>query len=255
MVDHWLKNTLNYCLPQACLLCGDSVSSNQELSLCNRCEADLPVLGDTCQRCANPLETRLDRLEGFLEQPALLQSRLCGQCLQKQPYFEHTISFFPYITPFDHFVHAAKFKGKLSTARLLGQLMTRQLQNCLQQLDDLPDALLPVPLHPTRQRERGYNQALEIALPISKQLKIPIFKELASRVIATEAQSSLALKHRKSNLQNAFVINNKVTDKHIAIIDDVMTSGTTVNALAKVLKKAGARRVSVWCFSRAEPPS
>jgi len=255
MVDHWLKNTLNSCLPQLCLLCGETVSISSDMPLCRHCEGDLPIVGETCQRCANPMETRLDRLESFLHQPALFQTRECGQCQSQQPEFDQTIAFFPYLSPFDHLVQAAKFKGKLPTARLLGQLMAQQLSNCIDLLEDLPSGLLPVPLHPARQRERGYNQAHEIALPVAQRLQIKILSNHATRVVATPPQSSLSLKQRKNNLQHAFKVNADLSGNHIAIIDDVMTSGATVNALAKTLKRAGARRVSVWCFCRAEPPS
>jgi len=255
MVDHWLKNALNMCLPQACLLCGNTVLNTKNIALCPDCEGDLPILGETCLRCANPLETPRDKLKNILSQPGLLQIKECGHCLSYPPHFDHSISFFPYISPFNNFVQAAKFKGKLSTAHLLGKLLAQQLQNSMIQLDDRPDGLLPVPLHPSRQRERGYNQAHEIAIPVAKQLQIPIFDRLASRIMATPPQSSLSLKQRQKNLQQAFQVHNDLTDQHIAIIDDVMTSGATVDALAKTLKQAGARRVSVWCLSRAEPPS
>jgi len=255
MVDHWLINVLSYGLPQACELCGNEVPHGQALALCHDCVADLPILGETCQRCANPLETRLERLEHFLDQASLLQTRQCGQCIGKQPFFDQTISFFPYIAPFNHLIQAAKFKGKLALARLLGQLMAAQLTNCLEQIGKLPDGLLPVPLHPSRQRARGYNQSLEIALPISKRLHIPILNQLAIRITATPPQTSLPLKQRKQNLLHAFKVNNDVSVRHIAIIDDVMTSGATVNALAKALKQAGVEKVSVWSLSRAEPPS
>jgi len=255
MVDHWLKNTLNLCLPQACLLCGGTTSQQHALALCDSCIAELPVLGETCQRCANPLETQLERLGNYLKHPALLQTRQCGQCIRKQPYFDHSIAFFPYIAPFNHFVQAAKFKGKFAIARMLGELMAQQLSNSINIIEDQPDGLLPVPLHFSRQRERGYNQSLEISIPISKRLQIPILTDIASRITATPPQTSLSLKQRKQNLCNAFNINMDVTDQHIAIIDDVMTSGATVNALAKKLKQAGAKQVSIWCFSRAEPPS
>ncbi len=255
MVDHWLKNSLNFCLPQACLLCGDTTSRQHPLALCDSCIAELPVLGETCQRCANPLEPQLERLGNYLKHSALLQTRQCGQCIRIQPYFDHSIAFFPYIAPFNNFIQAAKFKGKFATARMLGKLMAQQLSNSINMLDNRPDSLLPVPLHPSRQRERGYNQSLEIAMPISNELKIPIFTDLACRITATPPQTSLSLKERKQNLCDAFHIRGNVAEQHIAIIDDVMTSGATANALAMKLKQAGAKQVSVWCFSRAEPPS
>ena len=132
--------------------------------------------------------------------------------------------------------------------------MTQQIAHTVHLLDELPDGLLPVPLHSSRQRERGYNQALELARPIAKQLQIPLFNDLATRIKPTPPQSSLSLRQRRHNLKDAFIVNYSVKNKHIAIIDDVMTSGTTVNALAHKLKQAGARRVSVWCCCRAEPP-
>ena len=254
MVDHWLKNSLNMFLPQVCLLCGGTASPLHDLALCDACIADLPVLGETCLRCANPLEPHRDKLGEFLYQPALLQTRQCGQCLSHPPHFDHTVAFFPYTTPFNHFIQSVKFKGKLATARLLGKLFAQQLANCIDLQDNKPDGILPVPLHPSRQRERGYNQALEIALPVAKHLRIPILNNLASRIKATPAQTSLSLQQRKQNLQRAFVIHREVREQHIVIIDDVMTSGTTVNTLAQNLKQAGARQVSVWCLSRAEPP-
>ena len=255
MVYYWLKNNLIRLLPQPCLLCGDLGHQEHDLALCSACLADLPVLGETCISCANPLESSFERLESFLSQSPLLQTRHCGQCTQNSPHFDHSLAFFPYSQPFDYFVHAIKFRSKLAITSLLGQLMTQQIANTASMLDELPDGLLPVPLHPSRQRERGYNQSLELARPIAKQLQIPLLNDLAQRTKATPPQSSLSLRQRRKNLKDAFAINYSVKDRHIAIIDDVMTTGTTVNALAKKLKQAGARRVSVWCLCRAEPPS
>ncbi len=254
MVDHWLKNTLNLCLPQSCLLCGGAVSQEYDLALCDHCMHELPLLGETCQQCANPLETQRETLGDFIHESALMQTRHCEQCIREQPGFDQTIAFFPYVAPFNYLVQAAKFDGKLATARLLGKLMAMQLVNCIDLLKPRPDGLLAVPLHPSRQRERGYNQALEIAIPVAKRLQIPLLNDLAGRTAATPPQTSLSLQQRKQNLQHAFVVHRDISGQHIVIIDDVMTSGTTVNALAKKLKQAGADEVSVWCFSRAEPP-
>jgi len=255
MVDYWLKNKLVALLPQPCLLCGDIEHTGHDLALCKACLGDLPILGETCLSCANPMESGFERLEGFLNTTALLQTRLCGQCILKQPYFDHSLAFFPYVSPFDYLIHAMKFQGKLAVTKLLGQLMAEQINHTLAAFEDLPDGLLPVPLHASRQQERGYNQSLELARPISKQLQIPVLNDLAQRVKATPPQSSLSLKQRTKNLHNAFITHYSIKDRHIAIIDDVMTTGTTVNTLAKKLKQAGARRISVWCFCRAEPPS
>jgi len=255
MVDYCIKFILSSFLPQPCLVCGSQASSQDDLALCRACLADLPVLGETCLNCANPLESRFERLEDFFTESSLLQTRYCGQCIQKRPHFDHSLVFFPYSAPFDYLIHTVKFSGKLATTRLLGLLMAQQIHNSIHALDELPDGLLAVPLHPARQRERGYNQATELARPISKELKIPLLHNLAQRIKATPAQSSLPLRERRQNLKDAFVVNYPIKNQHIAIIDDVMTSGATVNTLATKLKQAGARRVSVWCLCRAQPPS
>ena len=148
-----------------------------------------------------------------------------------------------------------KFRSKLAITSLLGKVMAQQIANTINTLDELPDGLLPVPLHSSRQRERGYNQALELARPIAKQLQLPLLTQFARRPKPTPPQSSLSFQQRKQNLENAFDIVASVKGMHIAIIDDVMTSGSTVNALAKKLKQAGAQRVSIWCLCRSEPPS
>ena len=226
----------------------------QDLALCSACLAELPILGETCICCANPLESHFTVLEGYLTESALLQTRHCGQCLQNPPYFDHSMAFFPYTSPFDYLVHAVKFSGKLATTQLLGGLMARQISQTIDGLNDVPELLVAVPLHPSRLRERGYNQSFELARPISKRLHIPLITDLVQRIKSTSPQTSLSLRQRKTNLRDAFAISYSVKGQHVAIIDDVMTTGSTVNSLAKTLKQAGARRVSVWCLCRAESP-
>jgi ComF family protein len=114
-----------------------------------------------------------------------------------------------------------------------------------------PDVLLPVPLHRQRLRQRGFNQALELARPVSRRLCIPLDPWLAVRNKATIPQASLSPKDRYRNVRDAFQVKKDVSGLKIAIIDDVMTTGHTANALANTLKKAGAREISVWVFARA----
>jgi len=129
----------------------------------------------------------------------------------------------------------------------MGTLMAQQRLDEAEQ----PERLIPVPLHPSRYRSRGFNQAIEIARPISTTLKIPMDNHAVKRVINTHSQSELHAKERHKNIRGAFQVKKSIDAKHIAIIDDVITTGSTVTELAKVLKKAGVERIDVWSFARA----
>jgi ComF family protein len=172
----------------------------------------------------------------------------CGACQKKPPAFDEAIALFRYDTPVDRLIQALKYRGQLDQARLLGTLLAQRLQAAS---PARPDCLLPVPLHPARLRERGYNQSLELAKPVARALALPLERHAVQRVRATRPQMELARAERARNLRNAFQTEQDFHDQHIAIIDDVMTSGHTVNALARCLKRAGARRVSVWVIARA----
>lgn len=115
----------------------------------------------------------------------------------------------------------------------------------------LPDILLPVPLHSSRLRQRGYNQALELARPIAKQLGLQLDTRSCTRKKLTSDQVGLSASKRKTNLKGAFEVNCSFKDKHVAVIDDVMTTGSTVNELSQQLIRAGARQVDVWVCARA----
>jgi ComF family protein len=147
----------------------------------------------------------------------------------------------------DRLIVNLKYHHRLELARTLGRLLAEPLR----QLADLPDAIIPVPLHPSRLRQRGYNQSLEIARVVANRLDLPVITRAARRMRATAAQTALPLKQRARNVRNAFAANGDVAGKHVAIVDDVMTSGHTVSALAKALRRAGAKEISVWVVARA----
>jgi ComF family protein len=115
---------------------------------------------------------------------------------------------------------------------------------------ELPDVIMPVPLHPSRLRERGFNQALELAKPIGREFDIPIDTKSCKRIKATATQSTLDKKIRIKNMRGAFEIVQPLDCKHLVLIDDVVTTGTTVNELAKILKANGVQRVDVWALAR-----
>ena len=141
-----------------------------------------------------------------------------------------------------------KFHDQVSLAKLLGKLW---IQYLLKNNIELPDCILPVPLHPKRLKARGFNQALEIAKPIGQYFKIPIDTTSCIKIKNTKAQSSLTAKKRRHNMKNAFALSHQIKYKHIVIIDDVMTTGQTISEIANLLKLNGAEKIEAWCCARA----
>ena len=225
-------------LKSACVLCGDSVSAI--ISLCNACKNDFPVLDNACQQCGLPLESASD------------SSVICGQCIQSPPAVDYTLCLYHYQIPLDYLITELKYNQKLPHASILGQLFLARLLDVAP--EDVPDAILPVPLHKSRLVKRGFNQSLEIARPIAKKLKIPIALDIVRRKRQTRAQADLTAIERKKNVRDCFEIIKQETlsaYQHIVIIDDVVTTGSTTNELARLLKKAGVKKVGVWSVARA----
>lgn len=235
MVNNWLNNILLRSLTASCQLCG-SLRVSRDLDLCSACYEALPWLPAACPRCATPIPAA-----------QTTKTTLCGQCQQVPPAFDSSLAVFHYESPLDHLIQGLKFHGQLSHARLLGTLMARHLAQWHHEID----CIIPVPLHPRRLRERGFNQALELARPIARQLNLDIDTRHCQRLRHTNGQADLALAKRHANVRNAFSVSKTSVWRHVAIIDDVMTSGQTVNALAKALKQAGVDKVSVWSCCRA----
>ena len=232
MVNSWLNNAHHYFTTTDCVLCG--AASGLASDLCESCQADLPINQLACPRCALPLphETGV----------------LCGQCQTQPPYYQSAFVPYRYESPLPGFITGLKFNARLSNARLLGTLLRDAL---LANPPFRPDCLLPVPLHPHRLRQRGFNQALEISRPIAKALSLPLLKKGVHRYRDTRPQSDLDGESRRRNMRNVFRIEQGLNHRHVAIIDDVITTGTTVNELARVLKKAGVETVHVWAVARA----
>ncbi len=230
-VYEWLKFVRYALYPHRCVLCG--LPGEGEQDLCLGCRDELPWNHYACRRCGSPL-TAADMT--------------CGPCQRKPPSFIHSHIPFLYQAPLDTLLPQLKFRQKLYLAPLLAQLMAE----CIVQCDEpLPSVLLPVPLHVGRLRERGYNQALELARPLAKQLQIPLAMDLCTRQRETQAQTSLSGKERRRNLRGAFAIRKGELPRHVAIVDDVVTTGATVEELARTLRRAGVETVEVWACARA----
>src|SRR3990167_332236 len=232
-------NLLMRLLPLNCVLCG--MRSLRPHNICLPCENNLPILSHFCVRCAQ-----------YLPVCPSLQStvRLCGQCLIDPPPFDHAFALLKYEAPVTRMIAVLKFQQKLQFARLFGDLFVAKIKTAsLRQSVVLPDLIIPVPLHPLRLKERGFNQALEIARPISKYFKIPLDIAGLTRIKATVAQSTLDLPERKKNVQGAFAVSRDYKGASIVIIDDVMTTKQTLTACCSLLKQSGATRVDVWCVA------
>lgn len=220
-----------------CLLC--SVKTDHRYALCALCCSDMPHLNATCTRCAEII-------------PSTLSTPVCGKCSQQPPPFTVTLAPFDYLSPIDYLITQLKFSGNLAAARVLAHLLLTHLQHHYTHQPPWPQVIVPIPLHRQRIYSRGFNQAVEIAKPIAKTIQKPIDIIHCHRSKNTAAQSSLPAKQRENNVQNAFTISQPFPYQHVAILDDVITTGHTITTFAKQLKKAGAQRIDVWAIARAQ---
>jgi len=172
-------------------------------------------------------------------------SQLCGHCLNKPPEQNISFSLFRYQDPIKRLIADFKFHDKLYLSQLFSQLMSEALIH-----KPLPQCLIPIPLNAKRLRQRGYNQSLELAKGLSKQLNVAVNNNAIRRILNTAPQSSLPYKQRKNNIQHAFSLLDVKVPSHIAIIDDVLTTGHTANAAAKLLRQKGAETIEVWTIAR-----
>ena len=249
---------LRVLLPTSCALCGGASDD----ALCPACAARFFGRGAApprCPRCANPLPQQAGAEEQARAQVRQLNTdpavagQLCGPCLREPPAFDATVVACDYALPLDQLVLQLKFGHRLALAALFAGL----LRDAVLQHPGfaLPALLCPVPLGPRRLAERGFNQALEIARPLARALGVALHPRLAARAHETRAQSSVAPAQRRRNIAHAFTVSDAalVEGRHIGIVDDVMTSGQTLNELAATLKRYGAARVSNLVFARTPP--
>jgi len=231
LTGHFLdiRTQIERALPaQPCLLCG---AASRDGAWCAPCDAALPYLtAPRCPVCALPT----------------LHGAVCGRCLKHPPQFDRTVAAYAYAFPLDKLVQALKFHEQL--------LLAQQLANKLaQRVVIRPDLIIAMPLHPARLRERGFNQSLELARRIAQLLDIPLSSHACQRVRDTPPQSTLPWKARGKNMRQAFACTENLAGLHVAIVDDVMTSGASLNEVAQALRRAGACEVSAWVVARTLP--
>jgi ComF family protein len=218
---------LDHLMPGSCLLCGEDAPDGL---ICPNCTADLPGLPATrCPQCAD-LTTHGER---------------CGACMNRRPHFDQAIALFRYEFPVDRIIHALKYGHQLAVAKWLGEQLAAQTRS------HPATMIIPLPLHALRLRERGFNQSGEIARQVSHLRGIRLEADAVFRTSHTRPQAELALKARSGNVRGAFECNRDLSNQHILLIDDVMTSGATLDECARVLKLHGALSVTAAVAARA----
>ncbi|MDR2364270.1 MAG: ComF family protein [Zoogloeaceae bacterium] len=220
---------LDALLPPLCLLCGAPCAAD-DATLCAQCRGDLPA--PPAAHCPHCL------LETAYGEP-------CGACLAHPPHFDRAFTLYRYDFPINRLVQDLKYHARFALARRWGEQLAETSA-------DFPaDCVVPLPLHPERLRERGYNQALEIARHCARVRRLPLDAASLTKCRATPPQASLSLKARQRNLKGAFVSCRDFSGQRVLLIDDVLTTGATANEAARVLKLHGAARVAVATVARA----
>ncbi len=214
-----------------CLLCG---LATPESNLCAGCRKDLPWLDENrCSRCAHPLTT----------------PGLCGRCIAEPPHFDAVVAVCRYAFPVDSLIQAYKYRGQLAVGAALASLFDHpDKQNPVL---SKPDLIVPIPLSAQRLRERGFNQALELARMLGRRMGIAVHAQLCVKTRDTAPQTRLPWKERRKNIRGAFVVEADLAGRHVAVVDDVLTTGATLNELARNLKRAGAAKVTAYVIARS----
>jgi len=229
MLRRGVSGALDALLPAACVLCGGEA---QDDGLCAGCRADLPWLHDACKVCAEPLAA----------------AALCGRCSRQPPPFDRVRTALRYERPVSDLVTRFKFGGDLAAGRALGILLARHLGSGA---SPPVEALIPVPLHRRRLGGRGFNQAALLARDVARRLRRPrLAPGLLVRTTATDPQAELPAASRRGNVRGAFRVRG-TPPPAVALVDDVVTTASTVSECARQLRRAGAEYIEVWAVARA----
>ncbi len=236
-VNNWLYFVQYLLFPGICIVCDRP--SERRFDLCLPCEQQLPRVSCPCPSCGLPLYT------------GSYPARVCGTCLSKPPPFSFVVSALAYHEPASRLISAFKYQARLANGRVLSRLLLARVKD-FYAFRPLPELLIPMPLHPKRLRQRGFNQALEIARIVSRDLQIPINRHDLIRLRDTARQEGLRRQQRQQNLRSAFACRDKAMQlpERVAIIDDVVTSTASVRALCRALKRQGSREIHVWSLAR-----
>jgi ComF family protein len=217
-----------------CALCGLRTRNRQ--ILCVNCKTDLPWIVSSCFTCGLPLPDAAEQFQ-------------CGECLVGNSPFSLAVTPLLYQKPVASMVTAFKHHRSLAQGRLLAQLLGEEIHDRYMDID-LPEVIIPVPLHWRRFMWRGYNQSAELGRQLGRQLHIPCQTNLLTRVRHTASQQGLSREQRLHNLTAAFQLSGKMTFKRIAVLDDVVTTGSTAATIARLLLQQGAEEIHLWAVAR-----
>ncbi|HIG39989.1 MAG: ComF family protein [bacterium] len=231
-MNDWLNRILYELLPGKCILC--LKNTDRLIDLCLDCELDLPRITNPCWQCGLTIPQGQE---------------ICGSCLLHPPPFSHCFSAFAYTAPVDRLINQFKNHQKIIVGKVLAQVMC---QEYMQRHLVLPDSWLPVPLHKNRLKSRGFNQALEIAEVLADTTHIPVESRIARRIKYTDDQKSLSAKQRARNIKNVFVIDQHLNGRSVGIVDDVVTTASTITELSRLLLDNGATDVQIVCLARTQ---
>jgi ComF family protein len=256
LLNKWLKNSqlsksgfyfshfANAVFGQNCVICGGQNSMREQNdalpanihAACRACLGSLPWHSKkSCPQCGLNSD-----------------GNVCGSCLNSPPDFDITKAIFLYAFPIDAMMVRYKYGNSLNLGDTFGEFLAEKIDSNKIDISDI-DLIIPMPMHPQRLKERGFNQALEIAKVLTKNCKEKLDYKSVERQTLTPPQASLPLKERVKNIKGAFKVNINLAGKRITIVDDVMTTGASLNELAKTLKKSGASHVECWVIARTLP--
>jgi len=232
-----MHELLDFVLPRCCLVCG---AASGAFNLCPACDAELPRAGDSCRQCALPLPGAA--------------GALCGACLVDPPPWDGAVAAFEYRYPARQLVQRFKFGRSLASGEVLAAELARAV---LRAGGQRPDVIVAVPLHGARFLRRGYNQADLLARRVARDLGVPVAGRLLRRRRRTAAQTGLDAAGRRRNVRAAFRAaggRGRPVARRVALVDDVMTTGATLGACTRALRRAGVDSVVLWVAARAPPP-
>jgi len=221
-----LQQSLNWVIPEKCIDCNRAIKSN-DTCICDICYPKLPFLDNACQHCGQPFNADAD---------------ICGRCIKSSPIYDQCFYAFKYEYPIDKQICQFKYSERPELAKPIAKLLYHEIK---QHYLPTPELLIPVPVHTRKLRERGFNQSLLLTKILSSLTGIPYANSI-DKYRHTSPQAQQTLKQRHNNIKNSFRLNTKINAKHVAIIDDVITTGATVSEISKILQKNGVDYIQVW---------
>jgi len=219
-------------MDHSCVLCAQK--ADLPVELCTPCKAVLLDESNRCQRCGVGMP---------------YGSGSCGRCQHRPPEYDHCEAVLGYTLEAGQLIRQLKYNQKTSISQVMAYLLAEHLQK---HREVLPEAIIPVPIHRNRLYRRGFNQTMEIAKYLGQFLDVPVDYKSCQRTKQVESQTQLGMSARRNNVKGVFRLIRPIEYQHVAILDDVVTTGATVEELTHVLKEAGVKNVEVWCCVRAE---